>query len=217
VRTSRTPRKEHNPPDRPSTSGGEGSPPPRGEVTRLLQSHVEGREGALDELIPVVYADLKRIARNHLKKEPEGLTLRTTALVHESYLRLAGGDAGSPRNRSHFFAIASRVMRHVLVDHARARAAAKRGGGRMRVPLSPEAAPQSPRTLELIALDDALQRLGGRDPRMERVVECKIFGGMTTQETADAVGVAVRTVEKDWTMAKAFLHRELHPDPDGAG
>jgi RNA polymerase sigma-70 factor, ECF subfamily len=189
-------------------------PDPR-DITQLLQEYGEGRVAAMDELMPLVYGDLKRIARNHLRTEAEGFTLHTTALVHESYVRLAGSDGVSARDRAHFFALASRVMRHVLVDHARGRAATKRGGGRMRVTLSSEAVSQAPRTLELFALHQALGRLGELDERLERVVECKVFGGMTTKETAEAVGVAVRTVEKDWTVAKAFLRRELgpaHPD-----
>jgi RNA polymerase sigma factor (TIGR02999 family) len=167
--------------------------------------------------MPLVYGDLKRIARNHLRGESEALTLHTTALVHESYLRLVGGAGTDLHDRSHFFGLASRVMRHVLVDHARAKGAAKRGGGQVHVPLSSDSASKAPRTLELIVLDDALKRLGEVDERMERVVECKIFGGMTTRETARAVGVAPRTVERDWTLAKAFLHRELGASGDEEG
>ena len=196
------------PPQTSSPAGPDPGPAPR-DITRLLQSYVEGRDEALDELMPLVYEDLKQIARNHLRREPDGLTLRTTALLHESYLRMMGSAPASVRDRSHFFAIASRVMRNILVDHARARRSAKRGGDRVRVTLEPDADSETPRTLELLALDQALQRLGERDGRMERVVECRVFGGMTVRETAEVVGVAVRTVEKDWTMAKAFLHMEL--------
>lgn len=185
-------------------------------VTRLLRAYGEGRQEALDDLLPLVYEDLKRIARNHLRAERDGHTLDTTALVHEAYLNLAGGSL-SVRDRAHFFAVASRVMRHVLVDHARARLAAKRGGGHVHVTLTPEAAAPPDRSLEILALNRAIERLAERDERLARVVECKVFGGMTTKETSAAVGVAVRTVEKDWTLAKAFLHRELHPERDAIG
>lgn len=183
---------------------------PRSQVTSLLLAYAGGREEAMEDLLPLIYQDLKRIARNHLRSERDGHTLCTTALVHESYLNLVDGAQLSVRDRAHFFAAASRMMRNILVDHARARTAAKRGGDRVRVTLTPRSASDDPDSSpEMIALDDALKRLGNEDPRAEQVVECKIFGGMTTRETAEALGVSTRTVEKDWTVAKAFLHREL--------
>ncbi len=170
---------------------------------------VDDPERAYDRFFPLVYEELRRIASNHLRRESGRITLCTTALVHESYLRLCDGNAASPRDRAHFFALASRVMRHVLVDHARKKGAAKRGGDWVAVSLAPSVASQEPRTLDLIALDQVLGRLGERDPRMEQVVNCKVFGGMTSKETANALGVSTRTVEKDWKLARAFLHREL--------
>ncbi len=182
----------------------------RSEVTRLLHDYSEGNEEAMENLLPLIYQDLKRIARNHLRLERDGHTLCTTALVHESYLNLVDGSRLGVRDRAHFFAVASRMMRNILVDHARARSAAKRGGDRIRVTLTPQSAAERPDTSpEMIALDDALVRLGKEDPRAEKVVTCKIFGGMTTRETAEALQVSTRTVEKDWMVARAFLHREL--------
>lgn len=182
----------------------------RSRVTALLLDYSEGNEDALEDLLPLIYQDLKRIARNHLRLERDGHTLCTTALVHESYLNMVDGAPLGVRDRAHFFAVASRVMRNILVDHARARSAAKRGGDRIRVTLTPRSAAELPEASpDMIALDDALKRLGEEDPRAEKVVTCKIFGGMTTRETAEALRVSTRTVEKDWMVARAFLHGEL--------
>jgi RNA polymerase sigma factor (TIGR02999 family) len=176
----------------------------------LLAALSQGRDEALDDLFPLVYDDLRRIARNHLRSERNGHTLDTVALVHETYLSLADGDAVSVRERARFFALASRAMRNILIDHARARKAVKRGGDQVRVTLTAGVASESPGALaDIVDLHRALERLGERDPRMEQVVECKVFGGMTTKETAEALDIGVRTVEKDWTLARAFLHKEL--------
>jgi RNA polymerase sigma factor (TIGR02999 family) len=184
--------------------------PSRSEVTMLLAALSQGRDEALDDLFPLVYDDLRRIARNHLRSERNGHTLDTVALVHETYLSLADGDAVSVRERARFFALASRAMRNILIDHARARKAVKRGGDQVRVTLTAGVASESPGALaDIVDLHRALERLGERDPRMEQVVECKVFGGMTTKETAEALDIGVRTVEKDWTLARAFLHKEL--------
>jgi RNA polymerase sigma factor (TIGR02999 family) len=184
--------------------------PSRSEVTMLLAALSQGRDEALDDLFPLVYDDLRRIARNHLRSERNGHTLDTVALVHETYLSLADGDAVSVRERARFFALASRAMRNILIDHARARKAVKRGGDQVRVTLTAGVASESPEALaDIVDLHRALERLGERDPRMEQVVECKVFGGMTTKETAEALDIGVRTVEKDWTLARAFLHKEL--------
>jgi RNA polymerase sigma factor (TIGR02999 family) len=184
--------------------------PSRSEVTMLLAAFSQGRDEALDDLFPLVYDDLRRIARNHLRSERNGHTLDTVALVHETYLSLADGDAVSVRERARFFALASRAMRNILIDHARARKAVKRGGDQVRVTLTAGVASESPEALaDIVDLHRALERLGERDPRMEQVVECKVFGGMTTKETAEALDIGVRTVEKDWTLARAFLHKEL--------
>lgn len=183
----------------------------------VFRAYLDGDREALDGLFPLIYDELRRIARRHLRSEAEGHTLDTTGLVHESYLNLMDVEPRSVRDRPHFFAIASRVMRNVLVDHARSRRSAKRGGTRVRVTLTPEVASAAGVELDILALHMALERLAEHDPRLERVVECKVFGGMTTQETADALGMAVRTVEKDWTLAKSFLRRELmdHLPPRG--
>jgi RNA polymerase sigma-70 factor, ECF subfamily len=184
--------------------------PSRSEVTMLLAALSEGRDEALDDLFPLVYDDLRRIARNHLRSERHGHTLDTVALVHETYLSLAHGDAVPVRERARFFALASRAMRNILIDHARARKAVKRGGDQVRVTLTPRVASESSEArADIVDLHRALERLGERDPRMEQVVECKVFGGMTTKETAEALDIGVRTVEKDWTLARAFLHKEL--------
>jgi RNA polymerase sigma factor (TIGR02999 family) len=184
--------------------------PSRSEITMLLAALSQGRDEALDDLFPLVYDDLRRIARNHLRSERNGHTLDTVALVHETYLSLADGDAVSVRERARFFALASRAMRNILIDHARARKAVKRGGDQVRVTLTAGVASESPGALaDIVDLHRALERLGERDPRMEQVVECKVFGGMTTKETAEALDIGVRTVEKDWTLARAFLHKEL--------
>jgi RNA polymerase sigma factor (TIGR02999 family) len=175
----------------------------------------DGSDDALDDLFPLVYDDLRRIAANHLRGEAAGHTLDTVALVHEAYLNLVDAQAVPVRGRAHFFALASRVMRNILVDHARARRTDKRGGEEVHVPLTPESAMRPPEPIsDLVALDRALLRLREHDERMERVVECKVFGGMTTRETAEALGVSTRTVEKDWTLAKAFLHQQLSPNAD---
>lgn len=171
------------------------------------------REGGseIDQLVPDVYEELRKIAHRHLRKERSGHTLNTTALVHESYVSLAGSDKLEWESRTHFCAVASRAMRHILVDYARRRAAAKRGGGRIQVTLGEGVAAQQGLPYDLLALDEALQALADRDERLARVVECRFFGGMTVDETADALEVSRRTVERDWTRAKAYLYRTLAP------
>lgn len=178
-------------------------------MTRLLRDYTGGNERVLDELIPYVYDDLRRIAHRRLGSEPAGLTLDTTALVHETYLNLVDQSRCGWADRAHFFAVASRVMRHVLIDYARQKRAQKRGGDRVRVPLLEGMAAEEPRLGDLLALDEALTALGERDERLARVVECRFFGGMTVEETAAALAVSTRTVERDWTRARAYLHRSL--------
>lgn len=171
--------------------------PPRGEE--------------IDELLPEVYEELRKIAHRHLRKERAGHTLNTTALVHESYVSLARTDDLEWESRTHFCAVASRAMRHILVDYARRRGAAKRGGGRIRITLGEGVAAHDEPPHELLALDAALQALAERDERLARVVECRFFGGMTVDETAEALDISRRTVERDWTRAKAYLYRTLAP------
>lgn len=181
-----------------------------GEVTRLLQAAHEGEPAALERLVPLVYEDLRRLARRHLGHEYGERTLNTTALVHESYLKLGGAPLAA-RDRAHFLAIAARAMRQVLVDHARDRKAAKRGGGSWeRTTLTDgmwagEFDPDG-----ILVLDEALAEL---EPRQRQVVECRFFGGMEEHEIATALGVSERTVHRDWVKARARLYRYFYPEP----
>ena len=188
------------------------NPGRRPGVTQLLADHVAGDPEAMERLMPLVYEELKRLARHQLRGERAGHTLDTTSIVHEAFLQLADGPPGEWRNRAHFYAVASRVMRHVLVDHARRRNAAKRGGGALHVTLGRGRASRPDDTLGILALDQALGELGAMDPRLEQVVECRYFAGMSVAETAEALEVSVRTVERDWTRAKAYLLRALEAD-----
>lgn len=193
------------------------------ESTEALVTRRErGNPAALDRLVPLVYAELRAIAHRQLLRERPSHTLNTTALVHEAYLRLAGHAQTEWRDEAHLFAIASRVMRRVLVDYARRHRAAKRAGTHHRVPLedageAPTSAPVLEATLAaadvraeaLVELDDALTRLATLDERLGRVVECRFFGGLTEEETAAALGVTARTVRRDWIKAKGWLRRAL--------
>ena len=185
--------------------------PAEGEVTRLLGALRAGESDALDRLFPLVHDDLRTIAARLLRHEAPGHTLQPTDLVHEAYLRLAGGPSAHPGDRAHFLAIAARAMRHLLVDHARRRRAAKRGGGASPVRITNEQVGVDLSFDELLALDDALDRLGALDPRLRQVVECRFFGGLTEPETAEALGVTTRTVQRDWARARAWLYGELYP------
>lgn len=171
----------------------------------------EGDEGALDELYPRVYDDLRRVARAQLARERSGHTLGTTALVHESYLRLVGSGAIDAEGRSHFLSIAARAMRRILVDHARRKHALKRGGDVDHQPFEPSLAVASEHSADFLAVDEALERLEQLHPRQTRVVECRVFAGMTVEETADALDVSPATVKRDWTLARAWLNRRLGP------
>ncbi len=184
----------------------------RVEITGLLRQWRGGDEAALHDLIPLVYGHLLRMAERHLAREGDGHTLTTAALVNETYLELRGQAAVDWHDRVHFFAIASRTMRRVLIWHARKRQAEKRGGGRL-VTLDSQAVQQvAARTADasdLLALDDALQRLEAIDARLCRVVECRHFGGLSVAETAEALGISPATVKRDWQAAKAWLRVEL--------
>lgn len=182
---------------------------PDHEITRLLQQWSDGSSDAFDRLVGVVYEDLSRIAHRQLGGERPGHTLNTQALVHESYVNLADRPGDSWRNRAQFFAVASRAMRRILIDHARRRRAQRRGGDAERVTWTDGHGAVERDLDELLTLDEALTRLSERDQRMGRIVECRFFGGMTVEETAEALGTSVRTVERDWTRARAYLYREL--------
>ncbi|TVP54940.1 MAG: sigma-70 family RNA polymerase sigma factor [Gemmatimonadales bacterium] len=179
----------------------------------ILRRLAEGDMRALDQLYPLVYDDLRRVARAQLAREHPDHTLDTTALVHESYLRFVGSTPIDAEGRAHFLSIAARAMRRILVDHARKRRAGKRGGGAIPEPLTPGLAVVDDRSLELVALDDALERLEALDERKARVVEYRVFTGMTVEETAETLGVSPATVKRDWTVARAWLNRQIRPEP----
>lgn len=179
----------------------------RTDITGLLAEWRAGNQDALQSLLPLIYNELRRLAQRHLRGERAGHTLQSTALVHEAYLRMAKPGSLHVENRAHFFAVASQVMRQVLVDYARTRAAAKRDGGQ-RITLA-AAEMDKPKPVDLVALDDALTTLGKMSPRQSRIVELRFFGGLSIEETSDFLGVSAATVERDWATAKAWLHREI--------
>ena len=176
---------------------------------RIAPALARGGAVTVDEMVPLIYDELRRIAHHRLRAEQTGHTLDTTGLVHEAYLRLVGGEDLAFESRSHLLAVAAQAMRHVLIDSAQSRKAQKRGGGN--VPLSLDAAPlvAETRSEDLLALDEALTRLGAIDARQARVVECRYFGGMSIEETAVALQTSPATVKRDWTLARAWLNREL--------
>jgi RNA polymerase sigma factor (TIGR02999 family) len=179
------------------------------DVTVMLQAVAEGDPNAAAQLLPLVYAELRALAEFHMRKTPPGQTLQATALVHESYLRLVGKEDQSWENRGHFFFAAARAMRDILVEQARRKATLKRGKGRRRVDVSKlEIATDAPAD-DLLALDDVLQRLEQDDPGKHRLVMLRFFAGLTAEESALALDVSVRTVERDWRFIKAKLHKEL--------
>jgi RNA polymerase sigma factor (TIGR02999 family) len=181
-------------------------PSPR-EVSRLLVDWGNGDQGALDELMPLVYDELRRLAGRYMRRESQGHTLQTSALVNEAYVRLVDQKSVHWQNRAHFFGVAAQLMRRILVDHARSRSRAKRGGGAQMVSLVEPAATSE--VAEVIALDDALKNLAEMDPRKSQIVEMKFFGGLTTEEVAEVLKVTSRTVEREWRKAKAWLNRAL--------
>lgn len=186
----------------------------QGEITALLEAHSSGDPDALDELFPLVYDELRRIAHKRMRGERRGHTLHTTALVHEVYLELIDLDGVDWQNRNHFFAIAARVMRNVLVDYAVKRKADKRGGDRDRVPLEDWDGAADVVLEDVLSVHQALERLETIDERQVRVVECRFFAGLTIKETSDTLGISPATVGRDWRMARAWLNREL---TNGAG
>jgi RNA polymerase sigma-70 factor (ECF subfamily) len=183
-------------------------PAPR-DITQLLHRWQQGDAEATEELLPLVYGELRRIARRHLRGERDGHTLEATALVHEVYLRLAGGSELHWTDRVHFYAVAAQMMRRVLVDHARGRGAAKRGGTVIRVSLDEARDAGFAAGPDVVALDDALRSLEGLDPRKSRIVELRFFGGLTIEETAAVLGVSVPLVVKETRLARAWLHSQI--------
>ena len=184
------------------------SSPPSHEVTRLLHELESGNSAAGERLYPLVYDELRRLAASFMRAERKNHTLQPTALVHEAYLRMVDGPASPWQGRAHFFGVAARAMRCVLVDHARRRGAAKRASGQ-RVTLDEEMAVAEERTLDLAAIDDALQRLAALDERQAKIVELRFFGGLEIAQTAEVLGISPATVKRDWLLAKAWLYREL--------
>lgn len=183
---------------------------PAGEVTRLLRKWSSGDRDALETLLPLVYVELRRLAGAYLRNERAGHTLQPTALVHEAYLKLVGGAAVDWKDRAHFFGVAARAMRQVLVDHARARATGKRGLGQVFVGLDAAAGTAAPaRSLDLLDLDRALSKLSGFDERQSRLVELRLFAGLTIEESAVVLGVSHATVSREWKHAEAWLQREM--------
>jgi RNA polymerase sigma factor (TIGR02999 family) len=184
-----------------------------GELTALLKAWSRGDETALERLTPLVYEELRQLARRHIRQERAGQSLQQTALVNEAYLRLVEVAGIDWQNRTHFFSVSSRVMRRVLVDAARSRAAQKRGGGVKRadseIELDQLPARGSDRAAELCALDDALDALARMDPRRAQVIELRFFGGLSVEETAYVLNVSPQTVMRDWKLARAWLTREL--------
>lgn len=178
-------------------------------VSELLSRWRNGEEEALKALIPLVYDELRRLAHRHLQAERPDHSLQSTALVHEAYMRLAGGKPLQLENRAHFFAVASQLMRQILVDYARKHRAAKRGGVGLTLALDEAVAIPEKRTLHLVALDDALNGLAALDARQSHIVELRFFGGLSIDETSEVLGVSPATVKREWTSARAWLYREL--------
>jgi RNA polymerase sigma factor (TIGR02999 family) len=182
---------------------------PRSEVTLLLRRLSAGDKSALNQLMPLVYAELHRLASSYMRRERAGHTLQTTALVHEAYLQLVGQEKAHWENRTQFFAVAAQLMRRILVDHARTHHAAKRGGNLPRLSLDEAIVMARERGADLLAIDELLQRLAAIDPQQARIVELRFFAGLSVEETAHALSISDRTVKRDWAMAKAWLQREL--------
>lgn len=179
------------------------------KITGLLKEWSDGRESAFEELAPLVYPELRRIAAGHLQGERRDHSLQPTALVNEAYIRLIDGAPGGWEDRTHFFGFSARLMRNILVDHARRRNAQKRGGGAATLTLVAEPASPAAREIEILALDDALIALGKMDPRAEKVVELKFFGGLTILEIAESTSSSPATVKRDWLAARAYLYQRL--------
>jgi len=182
------------------------------EITDLLIDWSNGDQAALNRLMPLVYDELRRLASHYVRHERPGHTLQTTALVHEAYLKFVDHKNVNWQTRLQFFVAAAQVMRHILVDHARGRRALKRGGDRLRLSLEDGIICVDDNGTDLLSVDEALNSLAAIDLQQSRVVELRVFGGLTVEETAEALGVSPRTVKREWSMAKAWLHRQLKTD-----
>lgn len=179
-------------------------------ITELLIDWGQGDQAALEKLMPLVYDELRRLANNYLRREAAGHTLQPTALVNEAYLKLVGQRSPNWQNRAHFFAISAKLMRRILVDHARQRQAAKRGGsGQQRLSITSAETILKQPEIDLLALNEALDELARMDTQQGRIVELKFFGGLSIEETAEVLGISHATVERDWKMARAWLRRQL--------
>ncbi len=179
------------------------------QITLLLSEWGGGDKEALERLMPLVYDELRRMARGYMRRQPAGHTFQTTELIHETYLKLAGNNEKGWANRAHFFGVAAKAMRHILVDHARSKHAGKRGGWREQISLTDNIAETGVQSLQVLALDDALNSLAKLDRRKSDVVELKYFGGLTNEETSESLGISVETVKRDWRFARTWLLREL--------
>jgi RNA polymerase sigma-70 factor, ECF subfamily len=183
--------------------------PSKADVSELLSALANGSPTAAEQLMPLVYGELKRVARAYMRRERPDHTLQTTALVHEAYLRLVRQENARWQGRSHFFGIAAQLMRRVLIDHARGHLRQKRGGAQVTLPLNEALAFSPEHSEDLLRLDEALHRLSKLDPRQGQVVELRFFGGLSVEETAEYLKISPKTVKRDWAVAKAWLHGEL--------
>ena len=179
------------------------------KITNLLGEWRRGNRAALDALMPLVYAELHRRAQSYMRAENVGHTLQPTALINEAYLRLVDQKSAEWKDRAHFFAVASQIIRHILVDHARGKRRSKRGGSALQVELTENVAISEPDRIDLLGLDDALERLTALDEQQGRIVELRFYGGLSIEETAEALGISPASVKRDWAMARAWLYREM--------
>jgi RNA polymerase sigma factor (TIGR02999 family) len=189
-------------------------PDVRQDITQVLEELRNGDKRAADKLLPMVYDEFRALARHYLAQERANHTLQPTALVHEAYMKLVDQTRVDWQGKSHFFAVAAQAMRRILVDHARSRQREKRGGGRARVMLDEAVALSPQKDEDVLALDEALEKLAKVDPRQAKIVELRFFGGLSVEEVAEALHVSKRTVEGDWTFARAWLSRELRGDAE---
>ena len=182
---------------------------PRSNLTLLLKQYAEGEPGAMEKIAPEVYAELRKVAKNYMRRERPSHTLQPTALVNEAFLKIFNGKEVQWESRAHFFAVAAQIMRHILMDHAKGKKRVKRGGGAVRVTFDEKIHFSEKAGTDLLALDGALKNLAEIDARRARIVELRYFGGLSVEETAAVLGMSPTTVKRDWALARAWLHREL--------